>query len=131
MTRKYKYDEKTNSYVPIDEEENSSIKPSDEKLIAILIWAANFIFPLVSGIIAYIYYENKNEYLRSTGKESLNYGISLIIYGLVVSVSFFALIGIVLTPILACYYIVIPILGILRASESKVYKPHFTIRFIK
>jgi hypothetical protein len=128
MTQKYKYDEKTNSYIPIDDEEK---KPSDEKLIAIIIWAANFLLPFVSGIIAYIYYENKNEFLRNTGKESLNYGISFLIYTVIVSISFFAFVGIILAPILTLYYIVIPILGILNASENKIYRPHFTIRFIK
>lgn len=131
MTQKYKYDEKTNSYIPIDEEEEKLTKTNDDKLIAILIWAANYLVPLVSGIVAYFYYENKNEFLRNTGKESINYGISLIIYGAIVGISILAIFGIFLAPLLTCYYIAIPIIGILKASEYKVYQPHFTIRFIK
>ncbi len=134
MTQKYVYDEKTNSYIPVDENQDKkpgSSNTNDEKLIAILIWASNFLMPIVGGIIAYVYYENKNEFLRCTGKESLNFGISAAIYGLVAFMLSFVFIGFILIPLIGIYYLVIPILGLLQASEMKVYKPHFTIRFIK
>ncbi len=135
MAQKYEYDEKTKSYIPVDDEDkNNNNRPnsqSDDKLIAILIWAANFVIPFIAGIIAYIYYENKNEFLRNTAKESLNYGISLVIYGTIASVLAFLLIGFILMPFVGLYYIAIPIVGLLKASEMQVYKPHFTIRFIQ
>src|SRR5690554_2309986 len=130
MTQKYKYDEKTNSYIPIEEEEKTSSDRNDDKLIAILIWASNFVIPLVAGVIAYFYYENKNEFLRNTGKEAINYGISAVLYGALLTVSFFLLIGIVFVPILICYCIAIPVIGILKATEYKVYKPHFALRLL-
>lgn len=133
MSQKYEYDEKTKSFIPVDDDKpnNNNNISSDDKLIAILIWAANFVLPLIAGIIAYIYYENKNDFLRNTAKESLNYGISLIIYGTIASVLTFVIIGFLLYPVVACYYVAIPVVGLLKASEMDVYKPHFTIRFIQ
>ncbi|QVK18236.1 DUF4870 domain-containing protein [Mycoplasmatota bacterium] len=131
MSQKYEYDEKTKSYIPVDDDKLDNNSNSDDKLIAILIWAANFVIPLIAGIIAYLYYENKNDFLRDTAKESLNYGISLLIYGMISTVFTFILIGFLLYPVVFCYYVAIPIVGLLKASEMNVYKPHFTIRFIK
>jgi len=129
MSQKYTYDEKTGTYIPDDDNQQNT--NSDEKLIAILIWAANFVIPFIAGIVAYFYYENKNEFLRNTGKESLNYGISLIIYSTIATALPFVFLGFLLLPVVFCYYAIIPIIGIIKASEMTVYIPQFTIRFIK
>lgn len=144
MSQKYRYDEETKSYVAIDEETTDDRRDErpprpqrsateDEKLIGILIWGAQFIIPLIASIVAYLYYEGKNEYLRNIGKEAINFNISSFIYGIIITIVGVITMGIgfVAAPLIAVYGIAIPIIGMLKASEMEVYIPHVTIRFLK
>jgi uncharacterized protein len=137
MAKDYRYDEKTGSYVPIDEG-HQGITGDDDKLIGILLWAMLFLeltfVPLVLSIVAYSYYKDKSPYLFSVAKETLNFQISLWIYGVVgiiLSILTFGVGAFIVIPLIAIYHIAIPIVGILKALDKKVYIPHFTIRFIK
>lgn len=158
MAQKFRYDEKTNSYIPVDDvgndinidnndntnnnnefrREDIPPRPSksiaeDDKLIGILIWAGQFVAPLIISIIAYVYYENKNDYLRNIGKEALNFNISAIIYGIIIAIfgGITMGIGFIAIPLVSIYGIVIPIIGMIKASEMEIYVPHVTIRFLK
>jgi uncharacterized protein len=137
MANDYRYDEKTGSYVPIDEE-RQGLTGDDDKLIGILLWAMLFLeitfLPLILSIVAYSYYKDKSSFLFSIAKETLNFQISLLIYGvigLILSVLTFGIGAFIVVPLLVIYHFAIPILGILKALDKKVYIPHFTIRIIK
>lgn len=138
MAQDYKYDEKTGSYVPIDDHHTGGIS-DDDRIIAILFWAIQFLssllFPLVITIIGYVYYKDKdNKFLAATAKETLNFQITFMLFALfTVLIGIFTLgIGLVIAiPIISIYNIGIPILGILKSLDRKVYKPHFTFRIIE
>jgi uncharacterized protein len=136
MANDYRYDEKTGSYVPIEEEREGLT--GDDKLIGILLWAMLFLeitfLPLILSIVAYSYFKDKSSFLFSIAKETLNFQISLLIYGvvgLILSILTFGIGAFIVVPLLVIYHFAIPILGILKALDKKVYIPHFTIRIIK
>lgn len=137
MATNYRYDEKANAYVPIDEEEKKDYF-KDEKLIGVLLWVMMFFdwsfIPIIISAVAYSYYRDRSPFLATIARETLNFQISLILYwifALISSLLTFGMSLIVLVPVLLIYMIVIPILGIVRAVNGNTYIPHFTIRLIK
>lgn len=135
--KEYRYDKEQDAYVPNDE----GYSPND-RLISILAWVMMFfdwtLIPLIVTLIAMSYYKTRSGYLYETFRQTLNFQISLLIYGIVGAIVSFILmisvIGIPLIPVVAfgliAFQVVIPILGIIQAANLKVYRPHFTIPLV-
>mgnify|MGYP001370476939 FL=1 len=135
--KEYRYDKESNSYVPSDEGHSSH-----DVLISVLAWVMCLfdwlIVPLIISIVAMSYYKDKNPYLYETFRHTVNFQISLFIYALLAGVvSAILLFTIILSPLaiiiltaIAAFQIVIPIIGIVKASQKQIYRPHFTIPFV-
>jgi uncharacterized protein len=101
---------------------------SDEKTLALLAHivtlASNFIAPLI------IYFIKKDEssFVAAHAKESLNFQLTILIIAIVLIVT---IVGILLLWIVCMYAFVLVIIATIRASEGKLYKYPFCIRFIK
>ena len=65
------------------------------------------------------------------GKESLNFQISMTIYGLVAGLLTFVLIGFLLLPIVVIAQIVFVVIASIKANNGEAYRYPLTIRFIK
>lgn len=112
-------------------EEQPLVTPtSDEKTMAIL----SHILCILAGFLAplIIYLVKKDSpYIAAHAKESLNFQLTLIICHIISFILWFVLIGILLTWILVIANLVFVIIATIKASENKLYKYPFTIRFIK
>ena len=103
---------------------------SEEKTMAIL----SHILCIVAGFLAplIIYLVKKDSpYITAHAKESLNFQLTLVIAYIISFILVFILIGLFLIWILAILNLVLVIIATIKASENKLYKYPFSIRFIK
>ena len=104
------------------------VPTSDEKTLALLAHivtlASNFIAPLI------IYFIKKDEssFVAAHAKESLNFQLTILIIAIILIVT---IVGILLLWIVCMYAFVLVIIATIRASEGKLYRYPFCIRFIK
>jgi len=112
-------------------EEQPLVTPtSDEKTMAIL----SHILCIVAGFLAplIIYLVKKDSpYIVAHAKESLNFQLTLIIGYIISFILVFILIGIFLIWLIALANLVFVIIATIRASENKLYRYPFSIRFVK
>lgn len=64
------------------------------------------------------------------GRESLNFQISMTIYGIVAALSIFLLVGLVLLPAVIIVNLVFIIIAAIEASKGKLYRYPLSIRFL-
>lgn len=112
-------------------EEQPLVTPtSDEKTMAIL----SHILCLVAGFVAplIIYLVKKDSpYITAHAKESLNFQLTMLIAVIVSVLLMIVLIGFLLLWLLGIANLVLIIIATIRASENKMYRYPFSIRFIK
>ncbi len=96
-------------------------------LAAFIIPFGNVLGPLVMWLIK----RADSPYLDELGKEAVNFNLSWLIYGIVAGLSIFILIGILLAPAVLIAWLILVVLGAIKASEGKIYRFPLTIRFIK
>lgn len=65
------------------------------------------------------------------GKESINFQISLTIYGVVAAILCFILIGFFLVAALYLFYLIGVIIASIKTYEGKSFRYPLTIRFLK
>jgi len=93
----------------------------------------NFLLPLIMWIIR----KNDHVFIDETGKEVVNFQISLLIYyvvGIALSIVTLGLGLIILIPlwlILSVLTVIFAIIGALQASEGKIYRYPLNLRLIK
>lgn len=88
----------------------------------------NILGPLVIWLIK----KDQDALVDETGKEVINFQISVLIYGLVCGLLVFAFgIGIILMLILLVAVIIFTIIGAMKANEGQLYRYPYTIRLIK
>jgi len=73
---------------------------------------------------------NESPYVRRQAVESLNFQLSILIYGIVSFVLLFVLVGFVLLPIVGLMWLVFTIIGAVRASRGEEYHYPLTIRMV-
>jgi len=91
-------------------------------LLGLLTW---FIGPLI------IYLVGKDKFTKDHARNALNWQISLIIYFIIAFILVFVFIGVFLMIALAILNLVFSIIGMVKASEGKMYAYPMTIPFIK
>jgi len=87
---------------------------------------AGFLAPLIIYLV-----KKDSPYVTAHAKESLNFQLTLIIAYIVSFILVFVIIGIFLIWLIALANLVLVIIATIRASENKLYKYPFSIRFIK
>ena len=65
------------------------------------------------------------------GKESLNFQLSMTIYGLISGALIWVLIGIPMLIVVAVADVVLTVIAAMKASQGVMYRYPFTIRFLK
>ena len=73
---------------------------------------------------------NESAYVRRQAVESLNFQLSILIYGIVSFVLIFVLVGFVLLPIVGVMWLVFTIIGSIRSSKGEEYRYPLTIRMV-
>ncbi|HEX8281657.1 MAG TPA: DUF4870 domain-containing protein [Chthoniobacterales bacterium] len=86
---------------------------------------------ILAPLIVWLAKRGESSAVDEHGKESLNFQLSMLIYGIVSGILCLVLIGFALLAILHVANVVLVILASLRASEGTLYRYPFTIRFVK
>ena len=74
---------------------------------------------------------NDSPYVRRQAAESLNFQLSILIYGLVSLLLCLVLVGFVLLPLVGLMWLVFTIIGSVRGSQGELYRYPLTIRFVR
>ena len=136
-----KQDEGQEAKVVSDQENKGvvSVDPKQERmwgmfchlaaLASLIIWipGANILGPLAIWLIK----KNEMPLVDQEGKESMNFQISLTIYGAVSFALCFIFIGFVLMPLIAIAGLVLIIMASVKTHNGEKFRYPFTIRFIK
>ncbi|WP_372729098.1 DUF4870 domain-containing protein [Nocardioides sp.] len=88
--------------------------------------ALSFLGPLVVLLTK----GNESAYVRRQAVESLNFQLSILIYGVVSFVLVFVAIGILLLLVVGVLWLVFTILGSVKASQGEEYRYPLTIRMV-
>jgi len=95
---------------------------------------AGFMVPvghIIAPLVIWLIKKEESALVEDQGKESLNFQISMTIYGFVAAVLTLIIIGFFLAIGLAIFDIVMVILAALKANRGERYRYPITIRFIK
>lgn len=90
-------------------------------------FGGNIIGPLVLWLVK----RAGNPYLDATGKEVVNFNISFTIYAAIAFLTIFVFIGFLILPVIGIAWLVLTIIGAIKASEGRLYRYPLTIRLIK
>lgn len=86
---------------------------------------------VLGPLIVWLLKKNDSVFVDEQGKESLNFHISVAIYGTVAALSMLILIGWVLFPLVYLFGLIYTIVGAIAASNGQNYRYPLTIRFLQ
>lgn len=96
-------------------------------IFSFLGFAGGFIGPLVVWLLK----KDQSYVIADSAKEALNFNISFTIYSIIAYITVFLLIGIVLVPIVYIAWVVLIIIGSVKAYQGQPFRYPLTFRFIK
>jgi uncharacterized protein len=105
---------------------------SDERMMAML----SHILAIIPGVgilgplIIYLLKNRDSAFVASHSKESLNFQITVMILYFISIVLMIILIGVLMAWIVGLVNLILVIVATIRASENKLYRYPFNIRFI-
>lgn len=101
---------------------------NDEKTLGLLAHIITVVSTFIGPLIIYLLKKDDSEFVTHHARESLNFQITMF---LVCAVLFISIIGILLVWVVGLVVLILVIIATIKASEGKLYKYPFTIRFIK
>ncbi|MDQ6422187.1 DUF4870 domain-containing protein [Paenibacillus sp. LHD-117] len=112
--------------------------PSKEEktygMLCHLLAFSTFIIPLGSvlgPLVIWLIKKDQSPYVDAHGKESLNFQISIFIYGIIAGILCFVIIGFFLLAAIGIFWLIVVIIASVRANEGSFYRYPLTIRFFK
>ncbi len=114
-------------------DENISHDDKQMALFCHLSALSGFVIPLgliIGPIILWQINKDKSAYVDYHGKEALNFGISLLLYGIVAFLAVFIIVGFFLLFALGLFWLICVIIASIKANEGVYYRYPFCIRFI-
>ena len=121
--------QQSNSFLG-SEQQPITAPTSDERTMAILSHVLCFVIGFLAPLIIYLVKKDESSFVAAHAKESLNFQITCFILGVVFFILVFVLIGFVLLWLLGIAAAILIIIATIRASEGKLYRYPFNIRFI-
>ncbi len=94
------------------------------------ILTAWFALGLVAPLVVLLAKGGSSEFVRRHAVESLNFQINALVYSVVFGLLIFVLIGLVLLPLYAVFYLVCVVHATIRASNGEDYRYPLTVRVI-
>lgn len=104
------------------------LSPENEKLIAVLGHLVGIPFEFFGPLVGYLIFNGKGPFVTHHLKESLNFGINMAIWVVVLCVSIVGLLLLWAVPII---WVIFRIVAAVKASQGEFYKYPLTFRFIK
>lgn len=101
---------------------------SDEKTLALISHIVTFFSSFIAPLIIYLLKKDESDFVREHAKESLNFQITFFIVAFILIIS---VIGLLILWLFGLLWAIWVIVATIRASEGKLYRYPFSIRFIK
>jgi uncharacterized Tic20 family protein len=105
-----------------------TMSPESEKLWAVAIHLLAIPFEFFAPVIGYFVFRDKGPFVSHHAKESLNFGLTVLLAAVVLVIS---IIGLLFLWVLPIVWIVFRIIAALKASQGEFYKIPIAIKFIK
>ncbi|MCW3116582.1 MAG: hypothetical protein JWM28_664 [Chitinophagaceae bacterium] len=106
----------------------SVVPTADEKTLALVSHVITLVSQFIAPLIIYLIKKDESSFVAAHAKESLNFQLTVL---LVIILLFVTIVGILLLWFVGIYVLVLVIIATIRASEGKLYRYPFCIRFIK
>jgi uncharacterized protein len=107
------------------------IPTQDEKNLGIIMHVLSLCgFSLIGPLIVWLVKKDESAFIDAQGRELLNFQLSFVIYAIVSGILCLILIGFVLLAVLAVLWFIFTIIGLVKATEGKVYKFPLTFRML-
>ncbi|MEY4446542.1 MAG: hypothetical protein RL444_1655 [Verrucomicrobiota bacterium] len=107
------------------------IPTQDEKNLALIMHVLSLVgFSLIGPLIVWLIKKDESAFIDKQGRELLNFQISLLIYVLICIPLCFILIGIPMLFAVGIASLILTIIGLIRATEGKIYRFPLTIRML-
>ena len=110
---------------------------SEERSWALLIHLSGLVgcvFPfghIIAPAVLWVMRRDRSTFVDDQGREALNFQLSVTLYAIVCALLVIVLIGIALLAALFIAWIVMTIIGAIRANEGKYYRYPLILRLIK
>lgn len=101
---------------------------SDEKNLALISHIITIVSSFIAPLIIYLLKKDESGFVAAHAKESLNFQITVFIVCFILAITIIGLLIVWLIAILALIFVIV---ATIRASEGKLYRYPFSIRFIK
>ena len=113
--------------------ETQSTSTSSDKLWIVLCHLSPILgLGLVGPLVVYLVTKNdRGSTIPPHAKETLNFHISLAIYGIISAILIVILVGALMLAVLGIATIVLSVVGAVKASDGIVYRYPATIRLVK
>ncbi|HZG84229.1 DUF4870 domain-containing protein [Paenibacillus sp.] len=108
----------------------------DERMFGMLchlIALIGFVIPLgsiIGPLVIWLIKRDTSSFIDSNGRESLNFQISVAIYGIASAILILVGIGIILSIAVGIFWLVMTIIASVKANDGVAYRYPLTIRFL-
>lgn len=107
------------------------IPTQDEKNLALIMHVLSLVgFSLIGPLIVWLVKKDESAFIDAQGRELLNFQISFLIYAIVCIPLCFVLIGIPLLIVVGLASFILTIIGLVKATEGKIYRFPVTIKML-
>lgn len=108
-------------------------RSGSSNLFAVFAHLGCFFFPILVPLVIYLLTKDEpgEQFAAGNARESLNFQITLCIAGMVCGILIFAVIGLVLLPLLGLYGGVCIIIAAIKAANGQIWRYPLTLRLIK
>ena len=122
-------------------EDNQQVEPvimsKDERMWAMLCHLsalAGFIIPMgsiIGPLIVWLIKKDEMPLVAEHGRKSLNFQITMFIAYIVCLILMFAVIGVILLPIVAIFSFIMVVIGAIKTNDGKEFNYPFSLQLIK
>ena len=108
----------------------------DERLFGMLCHLtafSGFVIPfgsIIGPLVVWLIKKDSSAFVDDQGRESLNFQISIAIYGIISAILIFVGIGIILSVAVGIFWFAMTIVASVKANEGVAYRYPLTIRFL-
>ena len=106
---------------------SKDLSPDREKLLAILVHVLAIPFEFFAPVIGYFALKGKGAFISHHVRESLNFGITMLLVMVVLAISIVGLLFLWIPPI---YWTIMHIIAALKAAQGEFYKYPLTLRLV-
>jgi uncharacterized Tic20 family protein len=107
------------------------IPTQDEKNLGLIMHVMSLVgFSLIGPLIVWLVKKDESPFINAQGRELLNFQLSFLIYTIACLPLCFVLIGIPLLIVVGIAAFILTIIGLVKATEGKIYRFPVTIKML-